>query len=228
MPDKRIRTLKASMHVRQVNGAKVIEGHAALFNELSEPLWELGGARERIKPGAFRRAVEQDDVRALINHDSNLIIGRNTAGTLMLKEDERGLFYSVKLPNVSYARDLVESMRRGDVNQNSFQFTVDEGAWARENAEDIFEVAAVHLFDVSVVTFPAYVQTEAELRQISRALAAEQPTEDDRMLVKSFMSERCAPFCEPLNRNVNEPNECSRQAARAHRERELQILELEG
>lgn len=142
----------------------VIEGYAAVFNELS---LDLGGFRERIAPGAFARSLEDGaDVRALWDHDSKYVLGRARAGTLALGEDERGLSVAIRPPGTGWARDLVESMRRGDVDQMSFGFYVREDEWRDEDGVMVRVLRDVDLFDVSVVTFPAYVQTSAEARRI--------------------------------------------------------------
>ena len=106
---------------KRADGTRRIVGHAAVFNQWSE---DLGGFREQIAPGAFAAALTQDDVRALFNHDTNQVLGRNKAGTLTLLEDERGLLSEIILPDTQLARDLEVLMGRGDINQMSFAFTI--------------------------------------------------------------------------------------------------------
>jgi HK97 family phage prohead protease len=163
----------------------VIEGYAARFGVWSE---DLGGFRERIEPGAFSAALRnsETDVRALFNHDPSVVLGRQRAGTLELKEDSRGLFYRVRLPDTSFARDLVVSMERGDIAHSSFAFRVErEGQDWRFNDKDGLEERTIRsvsgIYDVSPVTFPAYpdassgvvrgIHTEAavEMRNVIRA-----------------------------------------------------------
>lgn len=149
-----------------------IKGHAAVFNKFSE---DLGGFREKIATGAFK-GVMKDDVRALFNHNDDLILGRTTAGTLKIGTDKRGLRFENSLPDTSYARDLVVSMRRGDVTQASFGFIVANGGdeW-RENEEGIIERTITRLerfFDVSPVTFPAYPDTAVAVRGLQDFIAA--------------------------------------------------------
>lgn len=136
-----------------------ITGYAAVFNSLSE---DLGGFRERIIPGAFRRTIKTADVRALINHDPNLVLGRTSAGTLTLEEDANGLKFACKMPAISYASDLMVSIRRGDISQCSFGFSMVEDRWNG----DIRELVDVDLFDVSAVTYPAYPDTSVQAREL--------------------------------------------------------------
>jgi HK97 family phage prohead protease len=150
----------------RAEGGDTIKGHAAVFNSLSE---DLGGFREKLLPGAFRNVLT-DDVRALINHDSNLVLGRSTSGTLTMSEDERGLYVEIVPPATQAARDLMQLMQRGDVTQMSFAFSIrgedqqwtenSDGSWLRT----IGKVA--RLYDVSVVTYPAYPETDAAVREL--------------------------------------------------------------
>jgi len=134
------------------NGLKVV-GHASVYNRLSE---NLGGFKEIIAPGAFDDVLG-DDVRALINHDGNLILARTTSGTLQLSTDEMGLRYEFTIPETSYGKDLAVSMERGDITQSSFAFTVSDDSWETIDGEDVRTITKVaRLFDVSPVTYPAY------------------------------------------------------------------------
>jgi len=127
--------------------------------------------RETIMPGAFRNALaEQMDVRALIDHDSSLIIGRTRAGTLKLTEDAHGLLCEISPPDTQVARDLVENVRVGNVSQMSFAFIPRSGGETVTTTtvdgvvcQDIV-ITDVELFDVSVVTYPAYQDTSISLR----------------------------------------------------------------
>ena len=140
---------------------RLIVGHAAVFNQ-----WvDIGGwFQERVAPGAFARAIQEDDVRSLFNHDPNYPLGRNKAGTLTLAEDENGLLSTTTPPDTSYARDLLVSIERGDVSQMSFGFRVRKQEW--DESGDMLKrtITEVELFDVSPVTFPAYPQTDVGLR----------------------------------------------------------------
>lgn len=170
------RLLCKEVRVDQAEGqAPVIRGYAALFNQLSE---DLGGFREQLSTGAFSDAMANSDVRALINHDSNLVLGRNKSGTLALREDAAGLFVEITPPDTQAARDLIEVMRRGDVNQMSFAFTVakEDQTWTRDGTGPWLRTIkrVSRLYDVSVVTYPAYPQTSAAVRALQEQTEAEQ------------------------------------------------------
>ena len=141
-----------------------IRGYGAVYGQMSE---NLGGFRELIAPGAFD-GVLNDDVRGLINHDSNLILGRTTSGTLRLSVDERGLAYEIDLPDTSYARDLAVSMKRGDISQSSFGFYIDDDEWGEDSEGRVIRTVKKvrQLLDVSPVTYPAYPQTSSEARAL--------------------------------------------------------------
>jgi hypothetical protein len=141
------------------NDAPKIVGYAAVFDTWTD----IGGwFRESIKPGAFAKTLKESDVRALMNHDENYVLGRNRAGTLRLKEDKKGLAVEIDPVDSAWANDLMKSMKRGDVDQMSFGFIVNK---AEDNYEEDTRVLVdVTLFDVSVVTFPAYPTTSAEVR----------------------------------------------------------------
>ena len=153
------------IELRAVDGdddTQVLVGYAALFGQLSE---DLGGFREKIAPGAFAKSLG-GDVRALFNHDPNLIIGRTQAKTLVLTEDQRGLRVEISLPDTSVARDLMESVKVGNINQMSFGFRTISDHWEDINGEVVRTLIEVKLLDVSPVTFPAYPQTEIAKRSM--------------------------------------------------------------
>jgi Escherichia/Staphylococcus phage prohead protease len=140
-----------------------VQGYAAKYNTLSS---NLGGFKERCAPGCFSRSISAGaDVRALINHDPNLVLGRRSAGTVEISSDNVGLRWTCTLPDTSYARDLYALIKRGDVSQCSFAFSVEDEDWADEtdpeNGErvSIRTLRDVNLLDVSAVTYPAYEQT---------------------------------------------------------------------
>lgn len=148
-----------TIEVRESEGDDMtLEGYAAVYNSETD----LGHFREVIKPGAFDDVLD-NDVRALINHDPNLILGRTTNGTLELSVDERGLKYRVKLGDQQYAKDFYESVKRGDISQSSFAFTIDKQSWNEERT--VRSVDKVRqLLDVSPVTYPAYAAATVQAR----------------------------------------------------------------
>jgi HK97 family phage prohead protease len=140
-----------------------IRGYAAVFNKMSD---NLGGFREKIAPGAFKRTLNNADVRALFNHDPNVVLGRTGAGTLTLREDDKGLWMEIEPPDTADARDLMTLIERGDVDQASFAFRVLKDTWKNEESkEPIRTLDEVQLFDVSPVTYPAYPQTSVDVRE---------------------------------------------------------------
>jgi HK97 family phage prohead protease len=163
--DKEIRAIPAEFRIQQTENEPLkIIGYAARFNELSEEMW---GMREKIAPGAFTEAIGKSDVRALWNHDPNYVLGRTKNGTLQIREDEQGLFYEVTPPDAQWARDLVESIKRGDVDQSSFAFTVDVEQWDESGNPVVRTIVKVReLFDVSPVTYPAYPTATSGVRSL--------------------------------------------------------------
>jgi uncharacterized protein len=145
--------------------APVLRGYAAVFNTLSQ---DLGGFREQILPGAFAEALTSD-VRLLVNHEG-LPLARTASGTLKLAEDERGLLVEAQLdPANPMVTQLRSAMQRGDVSQMSFGFSVKPGGqdWAKnDDGVSIRTLKSVRLFDVSVVSFPAYLDTSVAVRSL--------------------------------------------------------------
>lgn len=146
-----------------------ITGYPAVFNKFSGMMW---GFREKIAPGAFKSALKNSDTRGLFNHDPNIVMGRTSAKTLRLKEDDKGLFMELIPPETQLVKDMVLApMKRGDIKEGSFGFTVKTEQW-EENKEKktvtrtIIEVD--RLFDVSIVTFPAYPDTAVAVRSLEQ------------------------------------------------------------
>ena len=139
---------------------KSLEGYAAVFNKATE----IMGFREIVKPGAFALSLKTADVRALVNHDGNMILGRSKAGTLRLAEDENGLKVSIDPPDTTTGRDIMESVKRGDIDGMSFAFRTIKDSWHKEDGQDVRELEEVELHDVSVVTYPAYADTSIAVR----------------------------------------------------------------
>jgi hypothetical protein len=155
----------------------LIQGYAAVFNKLSQPLeW---GYRERILPGAFTQTIKNGDVRALFNHDPNFVLGRTTSGTLTLREDETGLRFEARPPDEPWVRSLITSIKRGDIDQASFAFQPLQEDWSKNDKQPVRNIREVRLFDVSPVTFPAYIDTivQARTQSLADVLRSLEPAE---------------------------------------------------
>lgn len=169
-----------SVELRVVDdGQPKIEGYAAVFNELSG---NLGGFVERIEPGFFSGCLGQD-VRALWNHNPDIVLGRTMNGTLALSEDRHGLMVSIVPPDTQAGMDALASVRRGDVNQMSFAFTVAPKGdnWSTNDngirLRTLLPGGCAALYDVSPVTFPAYPQTSAQVRALVAGMDTGDPAE---------------------------------------------------
>jgi HK97 family phage prohead protease len=149
----------------------ILEGYAAVFNEIvTIGRW----FREQIAPGAFAKAVKEDDVRALFNHNPDLVLGRTAAKTLALAEDTTGLRATITTPDTTVGRDVVTLVERGDISGMSFAFLVRKDTWEESDDPDSLElplrtIQDVKLFDVAPVTYPAYPQTSIAARNRARA-----------------------------------------------------------
>lgn len=151
------------------DGKRYLSGYAATYNTLSGDLgW---GMRERILPGAFARALrEKQDVKHLINHDPNFVLGRTTSGTTDLSEDSKGLkFRTLVNEDDPFATSLFSKVQRGDINECSFGFIAKRTSWIEEPdpenpdyPRDVRQLEDVDLFDVSTVTYPAYPNTNTQ------------------------------------------------------------------
>lgn len=148
---------------RAEDGNLYIEGYFAVYNSRYD-LWD--GAYETIAPGAFEGETRKD-VRALCNHDSTLVLGRTTAGTLTLRTDEVGLWGSIIINQADQdAMNLYERVKRGDVTQCSFGFDiVDQDVEYQDGEPTVWTIKKVRLYEVSVVTFPAYQDTSVNVRR---------------------------------------------------------------
>jgi HK97 family phage prohead protease len=176
------RTIKTELRVvkqkQEDDALPVIEGYAAVFNSDSE---DMMGFIERIRPGAFKEAIKISDVRSLFNHDANIVLGRNKAGTLEIKEDKKGLFMVTHPPDTQLVRDMVMTpIDRGDIDQQSFGFTVEKDSWeGLDTDKPVRTIEKIkELFDVSVVTYPAYQDTSVALRSLAEA-RNQKPNEDE-------------------------------------------------
>lgn len=145
-----------------------IVGYAALYNSLSEVMW--GCVQETVASGAFAGVIPKSDIRCLFNHDPNFVLGRMAAGTLTVTDDAKGLYFENTPPDTNFANDLMTSIGRGDINQCSYAFTVDDDSWD-ETADGLLLRtinAFDELFDVSPVTYPAFSDTTAQVRSVCK------------------------------------------------------------
>lgn len=164
----------ADFQTREADGKRYIDGYFAVFNS---QYWLWDDAYETIDQGAFDLSRDKD-VRALTNHDTTLVLGRTTAGTLTLRVDERGLFGSIEINEADQdAVNQYERVKRGDVTQCSFGFEIlSQDIERTEGMPTVFHLREVKLYEVSVCTFPAYEETsvkarKAELEEIDRRKA---------------------------------------------------------
>lgn len=165
--ERRFLDSDVKLETREENQPRIL-GYAAKFNVRSLP---LGGFVEQIDPhafDAFLSANPPDDVVALFNHDENMILGRRSAGTLKLGVDSTGLWYEVSpIPKVSYAQDLAENLRLGNVRSSSFAFYADDEEWSKDSiGQNIRTIKSARLIDVSPVTNPAYPDATSQLRSM--------------------------------------------------------------
>jgi hypothetical protein len=160
---RQVRTSLSNFQTRKDGENPRIEGYFAVFNSNYEV---FKGCTESIAPGAFTDELHSD-VRALIDHDTRLVLGRTTAGTLELREDEKGLWGGITVnPKDSEAMNLYARVERGDVSQCSFGFNIlDEEHEEREDGTHHFTIRKVKLFEVSCCTFPAYTETAISARK---------------------------------------------------------------
>ena len=157
-----IRSSSFEFTTREDGENPVIEGYFSVFNTT----YDMGcGMSESIAPGAFTKSIS-NDVRALINHDTTLVLGRTSAHTLELREDNRGLWGKISInPNDTDAMNLYERVKRGDVSQCSFGFNiVSENTDIRDDGSVHWTITEADLHEVSVCTFPAYEETAVSAR----------------------------------------------------------------
>jgi HK97 family phage prohead protease len=176
--EKELRYIDNS-EIRAAEDSREVEGYALLFNVYSR---NLGGFVERIEPGATDGVIEASDIMALLNHDNSrgiLARSRFGVGSLTLSVDEKGLRYTFSAPKTALGDECLEYLRRGDITQSSFAFTVAEDSWSKQ--EDGSYVRTIkkfdRLFDVSPVYEPAYFGTDVKCRSFEDFKAEEEKRE---------------------------------------------------
>lgn len=154
--------------------SRTITGYAARFDSWSEPI--MGWFKERIDSRAFEEC-DTEDVIMCFNHNADSILARTTSKTLKIATDERGLHFEFEAPNTSMGNDMLELVRRGDISKCSFKFSVEQDEWRYADKENklkydertIYRISK--LYDVSLVVYPAYTDTEASARKLEERKA---------------------------------------------------------
>lgn len=163
------------VEVRADGNGLSFRGYAAVFNSWSE---DLGGFRERIRPGAFSKSLrEKRAIKMFLNHNSDVVLASTRKASLTLAEDERGLLAEATLPDNEWGRPVADAVRRGDIDSMSFGFQTVKDSWDfKSDPKDLAEreLVEVRLFEVSPVTgWPAYPKTSASVRELAEAIEAE-------------------------------------------------------
>ena len=161
---KELRYIPFEFELREDGDQPSLEGYASVFNQEAEiyGLW-----REAVAPGTFKKTVQESDIRALWNHNTDLVLGRNKAKTLQLSEDKHGLKVTITPPDTQAGRDAVTSIKRGDVSQMSIAFDVVKQEWLypQDRKElPLRTIREARLYEVSPVTFPAFEGTSISAR----------------------------------------------------------------
>jgi uncharacterized protein len=167
------------VELRAEGDGLTLEGYAAVFGQ-EAVIWDAW--REEVAPGAYAKTIQENDIRALFNHDENIVLGRNRAGTLKLAEDERGLKATITAPDNEWGRPVVDAVKRGDVTGMSVLFKVIKHEWTRapEGSKELPKrtIKEARLYDAGPVTFPAFVATtiaarsqDSELEELEDVLA---------------------------------------------------------
>lgn len=179
---RQMRSVASEFQTREDGEDLKIEGYFAVFNSI----YDIGaGMSEEVAPGAFSETLS-GDIRALVNHDTTLVLGRTSAHTLELREDSRGLWGSISInPNDTDAMNLYQRVKRGDVSQCSFGFDIiSEDTEIRENGDVHWTIKQVKLYEVSCCTFPAYESTNISARSEERDRILERKAEAWRTKMK--------------------------------------------
>jgi len=214
--EKERRFLSEKIEIRKdENGAesRTVRGYAAVFEKESDTLGNGQSAFvERVQRGAFDDA-DQSDIVCLFNHDPNFILGRsrNGSGTMKTGIDERGLWYELDLPNTTTGNDLLESLKRGDVQSSSFAFSIAKGgdSWVHESRDSgnilVRTISKIsRIYDASLVVNPAYPDATVALRSLEKFQAEQEKPEptDDHSL--SHWQRRMGLIDKPASNQTNE------------------------
>lgn len=200
--ERRIRTIGTEFKTREDGESPAIEGYFAVFNSN----YDIGdGMSESIAPEAFSSSLD-NDVRALTNHDTTLVLGRTKAGTLELRQDDHGLWGRVDInPNDADAMNTYERVKRGDVDQCSFGFDIrSEETEFLDDGSVHWTIKDIELYEVSICTFPAYTETSVSVaRSNEKSEMLKRKTEAWRARMKERLSNG--------TESVNAPQEAGRE-----------------
>jgi hypothetical protein len=150
---------------KTTDGKQTLAGYAVLWEKKSLPIY--GSFREQVRKGAFGQALKENNIRALWNHNSDLVLGSTKAGTMRVSEDEKGLRFEIDLPDTQAGRDAGVSVSRGDVDGMSFGFNVRKQEWDESDPKNVLRtLIEVDLKEISPTPFPAYPQTKVGIRSV--------------------------------------------------------------
>jgi uncharacterized protein len=146
-------------------GKRTIAGYAVVWDKLSFPIY--GSFRERIRSGAFKQSLKENNVRSLWNHNSDMVLGSTKAKTMRLSEDEKGLRFEIDLPETNAGKDAGITIERGDVDGMSFGFNIRKQEWDETDPKNIIRTLIdVDLREISPTPFPAYPQSKVSVRSV--------------------------------------------------------------
>lgn len=153
----------SNMEIRNTDDGKtIVGGYVVEFEKLSVPLY---GFREKVRKGAFEKSLRNSNVKALWNHNSDLVLGSTKNGTLKLWEDDRGLKFELELPDTTWGRDAAATIKRGDVDGVSFGFETVVDEWDNSDENNVIRtLVEVNLFEISPTPFPAYPDSSVGVR----------------------------------------------------------------
>lgn len=176
------------LEIRRKEGKPVtICGYAVVFEKLSQLI--AGVFREKVRAGAFTTSLEKNNIRALWNHNSDMVLGSTKAGTLRLEQDDRGLRFEIDAPDTQAGRDAVTTIERGDVDGMSLGFNVRAQEWDETDPKNVVRTLIdVDLREISPTPFPAYPQTKVSVRSVeddfadhsAEVQAAQQRAEEEK------------------------------------------------
>lgn len=156
----------AGLEIRKApDGTSMLLGHAVLWEKKSLPIY--GSFREQVRKGAFTKSLQENNIRALWNHNSDFVLGSTKAKTLRVLEDAKGLYFEIDLPDTSIAKDASITVSRGDVDGMSFGFNTRKQEWDETDPKNIVRTLIdVDLREISPTPFPAYPQSKVGIRSV--------------------------------------------------------------